>query len=61
MHLYLPALLVKDVYSRVIDSGKAFQSSRNVSARNWHARSVEMLVGAGLLNVPVPLLVAKVQ
>ena len=38
VHRYLPALLVKDVYSRVIDLGKAFQSSRNVSARNWHTR-----------------------
>ena len=35
---YLPSLLVKDVYSGVIDSGKAFQSSHNVSARNWHTR-----------------------
>ena len=35
---YLPALFIKDVYSGVTDLGKAFQSSNNVSARNWHTR-----------------------
>ena len=35
---YLPALLIKDIYSSAIDLGKAFQSSHNVSARNWHTR-----------------------
>jgi hypothetical protein len=33
---YLPALLIKDIYPGMIDLGKAFQSSHNVSARNWH-------------------------
>ena len=35
---YLSAVLIKDVYSGVLDSGKAFQPSHNVSARNWHTR-----------------------
>ena len=35
---YLPAVLIKDVYSGVTDLGKAFQPSHNVSARNWHTR-----------------------
>ena len=35
---YLPSLLVKDLDSRAIDLGKAFQPSHNVSARNGHTR-----------------------
>jgi len=54
---YLPTLLIKeDIYSGVIDLGKALYLHAT-GARV----AVRMPAGVGLLNALVPLLVAKVQ